>query len=490
MAKRTKINNNRTKNGFLSILEAIIIILCSLIVIAMLTSNFMFKKQASVHEIFGKYIYLNTYTTMGESVPENTLVYGEKVQTDTLINGDVVLVNVTSGSSEDNVILRIQQIIENENGSKSFILKGDEFEENQSIPVTEENIIAKCTTKNEYLGKMIVFSISTEGFLTAIVVPCLFIIIFQIIHIVKVKGSKVSTDTEDYEVLFSTLNSDDEEEDDDSQNIKTSQQNTKVERIEEPKPKKETENRDFNSNADLYSMFNSAIKNKTVIKNSAAEPQPPYTPQPKQVAPAERPMQSEIPVSKPAYKPSIEERYAEAYKSLYSNIAFSKDIEVIMPEDKKKPESVSPVITKPRENSYQNAVKEETRSSSVEIPIQNQTSTPSYFQKVEIKDEKSYNNELLSEIDMERTIVYSGRRHKNSYTATAVKQDVRIEDIGADYSSRNTYSTYSSGVKNSHIPEGAYAPKETVMPPHPDTKSNREIEELLKMIDNQNRNKN
>lgn len=205
MAKALHGFDDEKRRNPLTIVEIIIIVVCALLIISMLCCYFLFSKTGSAPNIFGKMIYVTEATNMEPNIPAGSAVFASSENLSFLKTGDVVLFR-TAGADNEQItgVLRIQGVETDDAGKVYYTLRGDANAPTETIKLPKENILGQCKTYDEVLGAVISFATSTMGLLTVVIIPCVLLIVFQIIRIVRIKS--------DYEYA----NDKDDDDDDDS----------------------------------------------------------------------------------------------------------------------------------------------------------------------------------------------------------------------------------------------------------------------------------
>lgn len=196
-------------NKALTVIEIIVIALLSILIIAILAFNFLFKKDGVAPDLFGYKIYLSRASTMGEMIPNNSAVFAKSDVTD-LQRGNVVLADIKVEEDTYTTILRIMDMKE-QDGTTYYLLKGDASPDTETFLVPESAIVARAEKYSEFFGNFLVFSTSQMGILLVIIIPCIIIILVQIFRIIRVNRIEEDEEFEnidfddDEEVVFSTL---------------------------------------------------------------------------------------------------------------------------------------------------------------------------------------------------------------------------------------------------------------------------------------------
>lgn len=201
MAKSLHGFDDERRHNPLTIVEIIIIAVCALLIISMLCCYFLFSKTGAAPKIFGKMIYVTTATNMEPNIPAGSAVFASDENLSFLQAGDVVLFR-TAGADNEQItgVLRIQGIETDDAGKVYYTLRGDANAPTETIKIAKENIIGQCKTYDSTLGAIISFATSTMGLLTVVIIPCVLLIVFQIIRIIRIKSDyEYANDNDDYD---------------------------------------------------------------------------------------------------------------------------------------------------------------------------------------------------------------------------------------------------------------------------------------------------
>lgn len=194
-------------------LEIIVICILVLLIAVILAFNLLFRSDGTAPTMFGYQVYLNQSSTMGDAVPKGSAVFAS-TDISGLKRKDVVLVKITAAGKDYTAILRIQDM-QNQDGVNYYLLKGDASPATEAVLVPESSVIARAEKLNKQLGSVLMFATSKLGIITAIVIPCVLIILLQIFKIIKVNRMEEEEALEEAEaeielddseeVVFSTL---------------------------------------------------------------------------------------------------------------------------------------------------------------------------------------------------------------------------------------------------------------------------------------------
>lgn len=201
MAKSLHGFDDEKRHNPLTVVEIIIIAVCALLIISMLCCYFLFSKTGAAPKIFGKMIYVTTATNMEPNIPAGSAVFASDENLSFLQAGDVVLFR-TAGADNEQItgVLRVQGIETDDAGKVYYTLRGDANAPTETIKIAKENIIGQCKTYDPTLGAIISFATSTMGLLTVVIIPCVLLIVFQIIRIIRIKSDyEYANDNDDYD---------------------------------------------------------------------------------------------------------------------------------------------------------------------------------------------------------------------------------------------------------------------------------------------------
>ncbi len=168
-------------SGIVDFLMVIVIVCAIGITLISLTSD-----NNNVSKI-GKYIPLNVMTnSMEDTIYEGDFIVIEECDTVNLEVGDVISFFATE---QDVTIIKTHRIVEinNDNGSVSFITRGDNNEADDYIPVFPSDIVGKWNgVRLAKVGTILNFVSSQYGFLICIVLPLLILFVYQIYRFIVV----------------------------------------------------------------------------------------------------------------------------------------------------------------------------------------------------------------------------------------------------------------------------------------------------------------
>lgn len=162
-------------SGIVDFLMLVVIIIAIGVTLISLT-----KDNTGVSKI-GKYIPLNVMTnSMEDTIYEGDFIIMEECDAANLKVGDVISFFATE---QDVTIIKTHRIVEinNNNGTVSFITRGDNNEADDYVPVFPSDIVGIWNgVRLAHVGSILNFVSSQYGFLICIILPLFALFIYQI----------------------------------------------------------------------------------------------------------------------------------------------------------------------------------------------------------------------------------------------------------------------------------------------------------------------
>lgn len=175
-----------------------IVFALALVFVAFLLISVMQSKITKGPPTFlGHQLYIVVGGSMSPTFDAGSLAIIDPVTPDTIQVGDVV--TFKGVSSETATTHRVVNIL-NENGELNFVTRGDANDVDDPALLESNRIIGKVVFTIPYIGSLLSFSQSKLGLLTLVIIPGVFLIIFEIFSIYKtikkMKEEKLSKDHE------------------------------------------------------------------------------------------------------------------------------------------------------------------------------------------------------------------------------------------------------------------------------------------------------
>ena len=138
-------------------------------------------------------VKLNFYTILSPSMYP-TIKPGDIIITykeDAYFKGDVItFVSTSSISSGKTITHRIYSDPIEMNGKMQYTTKGDNNPTPDSAPVNEDNVLGKVLFKIPKAGYIQQFLLSKFGWVSVILIPCLGVVVYDILKIFKIASKK------------------------------------------------------------------------------------------------------------------------------------------------------------------------------------------------------------------------------------------------------------------------------------------------------------
>lgn len=196
MAGTTIKKQSRALNIFLIIVIAILI----LAIVGVIFISVSFKGADSAPSIFGWNVYIMDGTEMEPEIPQGAAVF---TKADSFPTGDVkgiaALVRLADGSKTS--IMRIVNSETDENGLLTYWVRYDKAPDNTAQIIPASAVVGQAKSYSIGLGKFISFASSPLGTLLLIIIPCAVLIAYQIIIIIlKAKNNEIAPMPDDIEI--------------------------------------------------------------------------------------------------------------------------------------------------------------------------------------------------------------------------------------------------------------------------------------------------
>ncbi len=251
-----KINQNRSFKSTIKFISTVLSWTVFTLLIVCIILLFYYFISMRIYALKGdKYApTYSLYTIVSPSMVPNINVYDVIIdlkvdEPEELKIGDVItFVSESTESMGYTVTHRIVSIMKKEDGSYSYVTKGDNNLIQDSAPVPYRNIIGKVALRIPQLGRIQIFIANSYGWLFLILIPALYIILKDLIKQLK-KDEEGMDDTpilasEEVNVtLFEPFNSNASEDDYDDEDYEEDEE-------EEDNLEKESEEDDEDVNSD------------------------------------------------------------------------------------------------------------------------------------------------------------------------------------------------------------------------------------------------
>ena len=168
-----------------SVLAWILLIFALLITIMVFTSD----KNNGVPSLFGRMPMTVESASMEPTFKEGDLIISKEIDDINDLKVDDVISFWTNEIVEGQNVVNTHRIVEikDDNGTKAFVTKGDNNENNDSYLVYPSKIVGKWTgTRLGGVGKILEFLKTKTGFLVCILIPMAIFFLFELFKLIMV----------------------------------------------------------------------------------------------------------------------------------------------------------------------------------------------------------------------------------------------------------------------------------------------------------------
>jgi len=188
----------RVKDVFYNIIKflgnLLFIFIVGIIIVMLVYSVYTKKNGLKGHApLIGAYVIITPSMVPTINVQDAVIVY--RPDYERLSKGDIITFSSTDARySGLTVTHRIMRVVADGNKSRSFKTKGDNNTTADDALVNKENIYGKVIFVIPWLGYLQYFLTKSYGWILMIVLPCVIIIIYDILKLIKaLKSSKVTS---------------------------------------------------------------------------------------------------------------------------------------------------------------------------------------------------------------------------------------------------------------------------------------------------------
>lgn len=174
--------------------ECVIIVILILIIAAMLVIYFSFRDSGNAPKFFGYYIYQTHAVNMEPDIPAESVVFSKADAVDSIGEGSVVLCQIDNSFT----IIKVKEMLSEESGD-FYIVKYNTSLENDTYKIPVNSVVAKAMYYDEFMGDALTFITSETGIIVLAIIPSILIVIFQVVKIIIIQKN---SDDEDYDYSF------------------------------------------------------------------------------------------------------------------------------------------------------------------------------------------------------------------------------------------------------------------------------------------------
>lgn len=170
------------------IILSLLILIATFLVYYVISAKIYEAKGEKFEPIFSLYTIIST--SMEPNIKVYDVVFDSKTKAEDIKVGDIITFISTSSLSEGMTIThRVTAIVETENGIE-FRTKGDNNITPDSSLVDQAHILGKVAFKLPQLGRVQFLLQSKGGWLFALLIPALGVVIFDVLKVIRLSGVK------------------------------------------------------------------------------------------------------------------------------------------------------------------------------------------------------------------------------------------------------------------------------------------------------------
>ncbi|MCD7771839.1 MAG: hypothetical protein LUH23_07110 [Oscillospiraceae bacterium] len=171
------------KRNPLQIVGIIVVVILALAIVSTFVVYGIFKDSNSAPMVFGKRVYIMSGSGMEPRIPQGSAVF---VEEGTLpeSEGNVILCNIDGKLALVGYVGSQTTTSEDGTTTTSYIVKYDSTSADQQWTVDAEDIIGRAVSYDLFMGKVITFASSKVGMLVIVIVPCVLLILYEVIMLI------------------------------------------------------------------------------------------------------------------------------------------------------------------------------------------------------------------------------------------------------------------------------------------------------------------
>ena len=168
----------KAKRGPMQIIGIVVIFILAVLIILTFVIFGMFRDSGTAPKLFGYRVYVVPNDRMEPRIPKGSAVFVEEGATPN--PQSVILCSI----SDELYVIGFVGTETAENGEVSYIVKYDNATDDRTWGISESDIIGVAQTYDSFLGWVIRFASSKAGMMTIVIVPCLLVIIYEVLMLV------------------------------------------------------------------------------------------------------------------------------------------------------------------------------------------------------------------------------------------------------------------------------------------------------------------
>lgn len=171
---------NKAKRSPMQIIGLVVIFILALLIVMTFVIFGMFKDSSKAPKLFGYCIFVVDNNRMEPRIPEGAAVFVEEGTRPDPSKQSVILCKI----DEKLWVIGCVGTQETESGELSYLVKYDNDTDDKTWGIKESDIIGVAKTQDKFVGSVIRFASSKAGMMTIVIIPCLLVIIYEVVMIV------------------------------------------------------------------------------------------------------------------------------------------------------------------------------------------------------------------------------------------------------------------------------------------------------------------
>ena len=179
-------SETKAKRSPMQIVGIVVIFVLAILIILTFVLFGMFKDSDSAPKMFGYRVYVVNNDRMEPRIPNGAAVFIEEGALPSPTSQSVILCR----SNGQLWVIGYVGTEVTESGGTMYLVKYDKASNDQTFGIKESDIIGVARTQDKFLGWVIRFASSKAGMMTIVIIPCLIVIIYEVLMLLFSKGGQ------------------------------------------------------------------------------------------------------------------------------------------------------------------------------------------------------------------------------------------------------------------------------------------------------------
>lgn len=186
--------NSSKKNKKINTIKAICLVVCAILFFAFVCNLILIVKSIAnkdkVPSIFDTSpIYIIT-GSMDPTIKKGDLAFVKKIKPEKVKEEDIIAFFDPESKEQAVIAHRVKEIFVDDDGSISYLTKGDANDSYDNILISSDRLVGKYTFKLRAMGYVAMFLQSTPGLVLSILIPIFILIACETIRIIQIREEK------------------------------------------------------------------------------------------------------------------------------------------------------------------------------------------------------------------------------------------------------------------------------------------------------------